>query len=498
MSRTNFKQQLMKEQLLQEEMRSLKVGSSSSSTSSSISTITTSSSSTTTNTTTSNNNTQQQNHNHIGKSNDQIRTSSAAISIQQSTGNHIPHQASQPMVINFNNQQPQPVNIYGGLSLPLDLFTNVNTDLNNSHLFSLQQNNQTSLPPLTNSINNQQLDLNTFGASLFNRNVVQQQKLYQQQGTSPKTASAISNPQQPSSPFPLSPESPISGGRPSSASEFDDFEGICLDPINNIDDIDNISATIHDIDNISATEHYFQNNNQSLMEHESKTIPRTLPDRIDSFLTSNQNHHHQNLMSPGSTRTNDSSNNSQSSPVAIKSTIINVPKLFGRSATSSQKLAGNGMQHTVSSSCPQLSEQELKAWQKDRQKKDNHNQIERRRRYNINDRIKELGALLPRNADDSKHYELVKDMKQNKGTILKASVDYVKLLKQENTRLNDEKDRLLNESRKNQEENLRLQEVICALVKKINTTEHMPIDSIVNNFLILLFLIYNLCFRYRK
>jgi hypothetical protein len=31
---------------------------------------------------------------------------------------------------------------------------------------------------------------------------------------------------------------------------------------------------------------------------------------------------------------------------------------------------------------------------KDRQKKDNHNMIERRRRFNINDRIKELGKNL--------------------------------------------------------------------------------------------------------
>jgi hypothetical protein len=91
----------------------------------------------------------------------------------------------------------------------------------------------------------------------------------------------------------------------------------------------------------------------------------------------------------------------------------------------------------VSSSCPQLTEQEVKAWQKDRQKKDNHNQIERRRRYNINDRIKELGTLLPR-SEDSKHYDLVKDMKQNKGTILKASVDYLRLLKRENTRLSEQ------------------------------------------------------------
>jgi len=46
-----------------------------------------------------------------------------------------------------------------------------------------------------------------------------------------------------------------------------------------------------------------------------------------------------------------------------------------------------------------LSEEDLRALQKDRQKKDNHNLIERRRRYNINDRIKELGTLLPKEDD---------------------------------------------------------------------------------------------------
>jgi len=47
-----------------------------------------------------------------------------------------------------------------------------------------------------------------------------------------------------------------------------------------------------------------------------------------------------------------------------------------------------------------LTEEDLKALQKDRQKKDNHNLIERRRRYNINDRIKELGTLLPKEDDE--------------------------------------------------------------------------------------------------
>merc|ERR1712213_220592 len=74
-----------------------------------------------------------------------------------------------------------------------------------------------------------------------------------------------------------------------------------------------------------------------------------------------------------------------------------------------------------------LTEEDLKALQKDRQKKDNHNLIERRRRYNINDRIKELGTLLPKENDE--YFDLVRDVRQNKGSILKASVDYIRKLK---------------------------------------------------------------------
>lgn len=91
-----------------------------------------------------------------------------------------------------------------------------------------------------------------------------------------------------------------------------------------------------------------------------------------------------------------------------------------------------GMQ--LSSSYPNQStdlDSSLKNMSKERLKKDNHNQIERRRRYNINDRIKELSSLLPNSTDDSRYYALVRDMKQHKGTILKASVDYVRLLKKE-------------------------------------------------------------------
>ncbi|XP_077121139.1 transcription factor EC isoform X1 [Ranitomeya variabilis] len=67
-----------------------------------------------------------------------------------------------------------------------------------------------------------------------------------------------------------------------------------------------------------------------------------------------------------------------------------------------------------------------RAMAKERQKKDNHNLIERRRRYNINYRIKELGTLIPKSNDP--------DMRWNKGTILKASVEYIKWLQKEQQR----------------------------------------------------------------
>uniref|UniRef100_A0A8C6L8I3 Melanocyte inducing transcription factor a n=1 Tax=Nothobranchius furzeri TaxID=105023 RepID=A0A8C6L8I3_NOTFU len=86
---------------------------------------------------------------------------------------------------------------------------------------------------------------------------------------------------------------------------------------------------------------------------------------------------------------------------------------------------------SISSSCApnikrEFTESEVRALAKERQKKDNHNLIERRRRFNINDRIKELGTLIPKSNDP--------DMRWNKGTILKASVDYIRKLQREQER----------------------------------------------------------------
>jgi hypothetical protein len=61
----------------------------------------------------------------------------------------------------------------------------------------------------------------------------------------------------------------------------------------------------------------------------------------------------------------------------------------------------------------------------DRYKKESHNIIERRRRSTINDKINEIGSLLP----------ALKDFRNNKGTILKASVDYIRQLQVEQRRL---------------------------------------------------------------
>ncbi|CAL8242236.1 unnamed protein product [Merluccius merluccius] len=88
-----------------------------------------------------------------------------------------------------------------------------------------------------------------------------------------------------------------------------------------------------------------------------------------------------------------------------------------------------GLSPTTNPSCTKLTvkreftELDTRVMAKERQKKDNHNLIERRRRYNINYRIKELGTLIPKSNDP--------DMRWNKGTILKASVEYIKWLQKE-------------------------------------------------------------------
>ncbi|XP_051517938.1 microphthalmia-associated transcription factor-like isoform X3 [Myxocyprinus asiaticus] len=114
---------------------------------------------------------------------------------------------------------------------------------------------------------------------------------------------------------------------------------------------------------------------------------------------------------------------------------------------------------SVSNSCPanlpnikrEFSEAEVRAFAKERQKKDNHNLIERRRRFNINDRIKELGTLIPKSNDP--------DMRWNKGTILKASVDYIRKLQREQQRAKELENRQKKLEHANRHLMLRIQEL---------------------------------------
>ncbi|XP_067100055.1 melanocyte inducing transcription factor a isoform X3 [Osmerus mordax] len=96
-------------------------------------------------------------------------------------------------------------------------------------------------------------------------------------------------------------------------------------------------------------------------------------------------------------------------------------------------------------------ESEVRALAKERQKKDNHNLIERRRRFNINDRIKELGTLIPKSNDP--------DMRWNKGTILKASVDYIRKLQREQQRTKELECRQRRLEHSNRHLMLRIQEL---------------------------------------
>ncbi|CAH1377656.1 hypothetical protein MTP99_019051 [Tenebrio molitor] len=123
--------------------------------------------------------------------------------------------------------------------------------------------------------------------------------------------------------------------------------------------------------------------------------------------------------------------------------------------TSDNSLQGNDI--NIKNEPFVLSDAELHALAKDRQKKDNHNMIERRRRFNINDRIKELGTLLPKNNDP--YYEIVRDVRPNKGTILKSSVEYIKCLKNEVQRLKQSEIRQKQIEHINRRLQLRVQEL---------------------------------------
>ena len=287
------------------------------------------------------------------------------------------------------------------------------------------------------------------------------------------------------SPFPLSPESPLSAP-PSSASDFDEVWddlnrtlGLDMDQSGNngAGQTQNMAAN-----SSSSTAQPMGNPGQSMpMNTAAYTTagtgggqsmqPHSLPAQMP-FAQMSLGHHHAPYQSEQAHSLELSQLNNSNSNLSFcsgmggnqlqggnagtqyESSLLNAAILeesgslgspVGSLGTGSGHLTGfcNGggsslsySQDKLSSSCPPMSEAEIQAWAKERQKKDNHNKIERRRRYNINDRIKELGTLLPK-CEETKYFDLVRDMKQNKGTILKASVDYMKCLKREVCKIPD-------------------------------------------------------------
>ncbi|XP_056413725.1 transcription factor EB isoform X3 [Hyla sarda] len=128
--------------------------------------------------------------------------------------------------------------------------------------------------------------------------------------------------------------------------------------------------------------------------------------------------------------------------------------LYGDNSRLSDTVVG-----VTSNSCPadlpikrEITDAENRALARERQKKDTHNMIERRRRFNINDRIKELGTLIPKTNDLS-------DTRWNKGTILKASVDYIKHMQKEQQRSREVENHSKHLEQANKQLWLRIQEL---------------------------------------
>ncbi|KAI8050076.1 helix-loop-helix DNA-binding domain-containing protein [Thamnidium elegans] len=75
--------------------------------------------------------------------------------------------------------------------------------------------------------------------------------------------------------------------------------------------------------------------------------------------------------------------------------------------------------------------------EKKRRRRESHNAVERRRRENINDRIQELGTMLPETMLEelasSVNVNGGNNNKPNKGAILRKSVDHIRILQQEVT-----------------------------------------------------------------
>ncbi|KAI8069061.1 uncharacterized protein B0P05DRAFT_573528 [Gilbertella persicaria] len=97
----------------------------------------------------------------------------------------------------------------------------------------------------------------------------------------------------------------------------------------------------------------------------------------------------------------------------------------------SHSLAATGVNNLDEYESIQLNQQLLS--EKKRRRRESHNAVERRRRENINERIQELGTLLPETMLEELACTSLNgnNNKPNKGAILRKSVDHIRILQQE-------------------------------------------------------------------
>lgn len=81
---------------------------------------------------------------------------------------------------------------------------------------------------------------------------------------------------------------------------------------------------------------------------------------------------------------------------------------------------------------PNMTPDQRLAWEQERDKKDKHNDIEKRRRYKINDCIHELGAMLP-----DTYNSIYREQVNSKGAILEATIEYIHSLRKDQQKMNE-------------------------------------------------------------
>lgn len=131
---------------------------------------------------------------------------------------------------------------------------------------------------------------------------------------------------------------------------------------------------------------------------------------------------------------------------------------------------------------PNMTPEQRVQWEKERQKKDNHNHIERRRRDKINECIRLLSHIVP-NGEDLSDVDTVpvevgnsdsqKKEYNKKGAVLEASVNYIKRLQSEHRNLDELRQRQAVLERENRRLQLLVQQMTLEAEHRQHESPHL-------------------------